>query len=114
MNPRLLAWSALVLAAVALRCWGIGFGSPPTLIHPDEIHYADVAERLSFDDLNPRYFENPPLLTELLFAARQVHALAVGAEADRRWLEDGGLYRVGRWIAVLLGSATVLLVGAAA
>ena len=84
------------------------------MIHPDEIHYADVAGRLSFDDLNPRYFENPPLLTYLLFAARQVHALSVGSEADRRWVEDGGLYRAGRWIAVLLGSATVLLVGAAA
>jgi hypothetical protein len=114
MNVRNLGWLALVLAALSLRAWGIGFGSPPTMIHPDEIHYGDVAERMSWSDLDPHYFENPPLLTDLLFAGRQVHALCVGAEANERWIQEGGLYRLGRWIAVLLGSATVLLVGAAA
>lgn len=114
MKPGLLLWCALLAAALALRAWGLGFGAPPIQVHPDEGHYAGVAARMSWDDLNPHYFENPPLLTELLFAARELHALGAGPEATRAWVAEGGLIRLARWCGVLFGVWTVLLVGAAA
>ncbi|HZL99421.1 MAG TPA: glycosyltransferase family 39 protein, partial [Planctomycetota bacterium] len=107
------AWLALALAALLLRAWGLGWGEPPIRAHPDELHYAGLAGKLSWSDLNPRYYENPPLLTYVLFGARELRALAAGEEANREWVRTGGLFRLSRWIGVLSGVATVLLVGAA-
>ena len=114
MNPRLVTWCALLAAALLLRAWGLDYGSPPTLNHPDESNYAGIAGQLSWGQLNPGFFENPPLMTYVLFAGREARALVLGREADRAWIADGGLVRLGRWLSVLLGVATVALVGGTA
>ncbi len=115
--PRLAALAtALLLGAafLALRVWGLDFGRPPIQAHPDERHYAAIAQRLAWDDLNPHYFENPPLLTHGLFVAGELHAAIVGEEAHERWVQSGGPYRLARWISAVLGTLTALAVGAAA
>ncbi len=108
--PLLLIGFAVFLA---LRAWGIEFGQPPRMAHPDE-RYAVIAERMSWGDLNPHYFLNPPLTSYVLFGVKQAHALAFGDEANAAWIVDGGLAMAARWLSALLGALTALLVGAAA
>jgi hypothetical protein len=107
---------AIVLGAVflALRAWGLDFGRPPIQTHPDERHYVAIAQGLTWDDLNPHYFENPPLLTHVLFASGELYAAIAGDAARDRWAGSGGMYRLGRWFSAVLGTLTALVVGATA
>jgi hypothetical protein len=104
----------LGLSFCALRLIGLDHGSPPIMYHADERHYAGVASRLSWSDLNPHRFENPPLLTYVLFAAREAHTLVQGDEDTRRWINQGGLYRLARILSALLGALTAFVVAATA
>ena len=108
--------ACLVLAVLGglLRASGVHRGNDPIRFHPDEIHYAGVAQQLTPDDLDPHRFENPPLLTYALYGARALHASLAGEAASREWIEAGGLYEVARWIGVVLGTATALVVAATA
>jgi hypothetical protein len=97
-----------------LRLVGLDHGDPPTMYHADERHYAGVAARMTWDDLHPHRFENPPLLTYGLFAAGRLHASLWGEESTQRWINQGGLYRLARVISAVLGAATALVLAAAA
>jgi len=56
-----LALTAIMLIAVALRLWGIGFGLP-YLYHPDEPGYVAIAQHIvKTGDLNPHFFNYPSL-----------------------------------------------------
>lgn len=105
---------AAVLLCLALRLVGSEHGRPPLLPHADERHYAGVAARLTWDQLQPDRFENPPLLTYALFAGRELVALVAGAEDGRAWVRQGGLVLLARWLAALTGALTALIVGASA
>jgi 4-amino-4-deoxy-L-arabinose transferase-like glycosyltransferase len=108
---------AIVLAFaafLALRVWGLHFGSPPLMVHADEYAYAGQSESMGWSNLEPAEFENPALFTHALFLARQALRLLWGAEATEKWTAAGGVYVLARWIAAVLGALTPFLVGAAA
>ena len=111
---RRLTLAVLALIFCALRLIGLDHGDPPVMYHADERHYAGVAARMSWDDLDPHRFENPPLLTYALFGASEVRSVVWGEESTRRWINQGGLYRLSRILAALLGAATAFVVASAA
>ena len=111
---RPLTLVVLALIFCALRLIGLDHGDPPVMFHADERHYAGVAARMSWDDLDPHRFENPPLLTYALFGASEVRSALWGEQSTRRWINQGGLYRLSRILAALLGAATAFVVAAAA
>lgn len=109
-----VAWGVTAFVVfLALRAWGLDFGDPPRMLHPDE-RYAVMAERMTIGNLDPQSFLNPPLMAYMLFAVKQVHAAVTGAEASRTWIDAGGLILAGRWISIVLGALTAFVVGAAA
>lgn len=72
---------AIVLAALAIRTWGVGFG----LYHADEPIVVHHALAYGTGDLNPHFFILPPLASYLLFGVYGVlYGLlrAVGQLAD--------------------------------
>lgn len=111
---RRLALAVLALIFCALRLIGLDHGDPPVMYHADERHYAGVAARMTWDDLDPHRFENPPLLTYALFGASEVRSAVWGEQSTRRWINQGGLYRLSRILAALFGAATAFVVAAAA
>src|SRR3954447_1806370 len=64
--------AGLLLAALGLRLWSIRYGLPWVYNRDEEFHFVPVAVRMFGGDLNPHYFENPPALTYLLYAAFRV------------------------------------------
>lgn len=67
--------SAIVLAALVLRVWGIGFGLP-FQAHQDEPIVVNHALAYGSGDLNPHFFHIPPLTSYLLFLAYGVLFIA--------------------------------------
>ena len=64
------AWwvlGAIVVLALALRLWHLDHGLPYAYNADEELHFVPVAVKMFGGSLNPRYFENPPALTYLLF-----------------------------------------------
>src|SRR5262245_17436020 len=95
---------------LGLRLWGLDWGLP-WAFHPDEINYVDHAQDLvTTGNLNPRYFENPSLLTYLialeLLVLRALGPLAGPLAFD----QPGGAYLVARLDSALLGTASLALV----
>lgn len=112
-GTRFLLWLAFALFLV-LRVWGLDYDQPPIKIHADERHYSGIAAKLQPGDLNPHYFENPPLLTYVLVGAKEWRELWRGERDTQRWVNRGGLVRLSRWISALLGTLTAFAVGASA
>ena len=54
LHPVLLA--AIVAAGAAVRVWGLGWGLPHTLAHPDETKFVSTALGFGYGDLNPDWF----------------------------------------------------------
>jgi hypothetical protein len=61
-----LAMLAILMAALFLRLWGIHFGLP-FLYHADEPVVVNHALAYGMGDLNPHFFNIPPLVSYLLF-----------------------------------------------
>jgi 4-amino-4-deoxy-L-arabinose transferase-like glycosyltransferase len=64
---------AVLIAAAALRVWGIGYGLPNTLAHPDEGAVFSVALRFFGRNLNPAFFDWPSLFMYAVAAAFVVY-----------------------------------------
>ena len=63
---RIILLGLTLAIALALRLWGLSWGLPWAL-HPDEGHYVDRSQAMLEDgEPNPRYFNNPSLLTYLV------------------------------------------------
>jgi 4-amino-4-deoxy-L-arabinose transferase-like glycosyltransferase len=62
-----------VIAAAALRVWGIGYGLPHTLARPDEEAVFAVALRFFGRNLNPEFFDWPSLFMYVVAAAFVVY-----------------------------------------
>ena len=112
----------LVLLAIGLRLYGIGWGMPFRL-HPDAAKYVQPAARCGAGDFNPRYFENPSGFTYPLWmwmTAVDAIERARGTIEPRRSLFEryqAEPYRLelwGRWFVALIGALSVLLVYGAA
>jgi 4-amino-4-deoxy-L-arabinose transferase-like glycosyltransferase len=107
--------NAILLVALFLRTWGIGFGLPFTY-HPDEHQYVEAAVGFLSGDLNPHQFNNPALFKYLLGAGyavwyvlgvltggwRSVADFQATASAD-----PTAVYLLGRLVSALFGVATV-------
>ena len=113
-----VALAAILLLALGLRAWGIGWGMPYAF-HPDEDNYLPGAMGMLLKgDLNPHYFANPPLLTYAvlaeLFAYLKVGQLLgllqtpmdVGLQL---LVAPTPLYAMARMTSALAGTATVLV-----
>lgn len=59
----------VVLLALVLRTWGLGFGLPMAEARPDEITIAFQAMKFGRGDLNPHSFNYPTLFKYLVFGA---------------------------------------------
>ena len=104
--------------AFGLRLWGIPWGMPYAL-HADEPKYISRAvAMLATDDLNPHYFENPPLLTYTLLAELAVYVPSAqhlgflqptGDLRSQLFLSPEPFYLLARLNSVLIGTATVFL-----
>ena len=120
MRKRLEIPALLIILGLAfgLRFWSVGWGLP-FAFHADEQKYMPIAVRmLEQGSPNPRYFENPPLLTyvyylELLVLLAGGKLLGIlNSAADIKAMLDfnpAPLYLAARMHAVLLGTATVLV-----
>ncbi len=111
------ALATVVLLALAVRLWGIGW-QLPWQFHPDEGHYTWKAiDLLSQDTYNPKYFRNPSLLTYVFLAEYRLlgfqppKADADAATADGLWRPPSGVAFVGRLTSAILGVLTVLVIG---
>jgi hypothetical protein len=58
----------VLLVALGVRVWGIGFGLPHPMTRPDEEFLLGVASRFFANDLNPHFFEWPSLYFYLVHA----------------------------------------------
>ena len=108
----------IVVLGLGLRLWSIGWGMPYTF-HGDEPKYlARAVNMLMNGQLNPHYFENPPLLTYLILLELQI-ILHVGQllgvihsaiDIGTQQLEDPTpLYVMVRSQVALMGTGTALL-----
>ena len=99
--------AAILVVALGLRVWSLRHGLPFVFNVDEEQHFVSKAARFfSGGDLDPGYFENPPGLTYLLWAAFAVRY----AGEDVRSLfhnDPGGVYLTGRLVVAVLGTAVV-------
>ena len=117
-----LPLACLVLLALGLRLYGIGWGMPFRL-HPDAAKYVQPASRCGAGDFNPRYFENPSGYTYPLWlwltAVNTVEQARGAIEPlpsvyERYVTEPWRAELWGRWIVALIGAGSVLLMFALA
>src|SRR5688500_2661399 len=64
-----LAVAGVLLAAVALRLWGLQHGLPYVYTADETAHFVPRAIGMFGHSLNPEYFINPPAFTYLLHVA---------------------------------------------
>jgi hypothetical protein len=65
-NPEHLVLIGIVLAALALRLWGVRFGLPYEY-HVDEQQYVRQAASMGTRGLQPVWWNNPPFFKYILF-----------------------------------------------
>jgi 4-amino-4-deoxy-L-arabinose transferase-like glycosyltransferase len=101
------AVGALVVAALALRLWGIDHGLPYVFNADENAHFVPRAIGMFGHSLNPGYFINPPAYTYLLhvvFWARWGGREAVG---DAFAADPGTAFTIARVLSAALGAAAV-------
>ena len=113
-----VALAAILLLALGLRAWGIGWGMPYAF-HPDEDNYLPGAMGMLLKgDLNPHYFSNPPLVTYAVLAELFAYLKAGQLLGFPQTPMDVGLqllvaptplYAMARMNSALAGTATVLM-----
>ncbi|HNX68469.1 MAG TPA: glycosyltransferase family 87 protein [Candidatus Omnitrophota bacterium] len=102
--------------AFAVRVWGVGFGLP-YLYHADEPVVVNHALAYGSGDLNPHFFNIPPLVSYLLFVCYGIfYAVGLGTGYFHSvrdletlfYLDPSVFYLIARGVfGVLLGTATV-------
>lgn len=108
LTPWSFALGCVVLAAFALRVWGIRHGLP-LIYNPDEqLHFVPKAVNFFQFGYNPHYYFNPPGFTYLLhvvFAAW----FGGGDGALNAWsTRSSEIFLVGRYTSAALGTVAVL------
>ena len=99
--------AAILVVALGLRVWSIRHGLPFVYNIDEEQHFVSKAARFfGGGGLDPDYFENPPGLTYLLWAA---FAVRYAGENIRSLFHDdpGVVYLTGREVVAVLGTAVV-------
>ena len=110
---------SILLAALALRIWGIDFGLPNTLTRPDETTLVHRALAIGAGDLNPHFFRYPSLhfyVLALVYGLYYVAGLATGRfdgveDFQYEFFTDpSNVFILGRLVSAAMGTASVLLV----
>ncbi len=115
---RALLLAAIVAAGAAVRFWGLGWGLPHTLAHPDETKFVSIALGFGYGDLNPHWFGYPSLFFYLSAAAFGVLYAAGRLTGDfptlfafklQFFLDPSPFYLTTRSLSALAGTATIVL-----
>lgn len=108
---------AILLIAVSLRLWGIGFGLPYEY-HVDEVQYVRQAASMGAEGLQPVWWNNPPFYKYIYLAeygglyviGRLVGWYTSAADFGAQHIVDPTrLYLLGRGTTALFGALTVLV-----
>jgi len=101
--------AGIVLAALGLRLWSLRYGLPWVYNRDEEFHFVPVAVRMFGGSFNPHYFENPPAITYLFYAAFRLRFH--GAGFRHAFANDPtAAFETARVIVALIGTASVALV----
>lgn len=109
---------AIMVIAVLVRFWGIGFGMPHDGVRPDEAHIVELALSFGSGDLNPKDFVYPSFPMYLLFGFYILYFVFgwfIGRDisptdfALRYHLDPTHFFIISRSISALLGVATVYI-----
>jgi 4-amino-4-deoxy-L-arabinose transferase-like glycosyltransferase len=98
-----LGW--ILLGALALRLWSLKHGLPFVYSTDEEQHFVPRALTMVGGSLDPHYFENPPLLTYLLFVVFKLRGFGSSLGHD-----PTGVFATARFVVALLGTLSVGLV----
>lgn len=114
---KLLLLLSILIIGLSLRIMGLGWGIPcngqPYPFHPDELIQIRSLSSFSFHSLNPHYFVNPPLFTYILgiyFLFLKLIGVIKIISINQSASSLGLLLLSGRFITVLFGMGTVILV----
>ncbi len=115
-----LPLAAVLLLALALRVWGLGWGLPSAThyfsYHPDETMVLNWAMGMSLlrGDLLPHHYNYGSLQLYLVLFANTLHylfgnggLLTNNFNFPTQYAQWAGMYLVGRWITVGMGVGTV-------
>jgi len=108
-----LALAGVLLAALALRLWGIRYGLPFSYNGDEEAHFVPIAVGFFGHGLNPHWFLNPPGYTELLLAVDALWFRGRAAVEHAYATDPGKLFLLARVTVALLGTLAVWLLHAA-
>ena len=118
-NWQTIALALILLAAFALRIWGIDFGLPNTVVRPDETTLVHRALAMGSGDLNPHFFRYPSLHFYVLALVYGLYYLAGNvtgrfdgiADFQYEYFTDPStIFIIGRLLTAAMGTATVALV----
>ena len=101
------AVAALVVAALALRLWGIDHGLPYVFNADENAHFVPRAIGMFGHSLNPDYFINPPAYTYLLHVAFWARWGGREAIGDAFAADPGSAFGLARVLAAVLGAVAV-------
>lgn len=114
---RSLALGAILLLALVVRFWGLGFGLPHTQARPDETQIIDVNLKFLSGDLHPNFFDYPWLymwVSTGLYLGYYLVGVAAGwfhsvADLVRDWpYHWAPWFLINRALSATLGALTVL------
>ena len=118
-NGHKLCLAAIILSAIGLRFWGIGFGLPNVNCRPDESILVHKALSIASGDLNPHFFNYPSFqfyLLALVYGLYFAGGWVVGSFAGVAQFELGfytdpsAFYAIGRSATAVLGVVSVGIV----
>jgi hypothetical protein len=101
------AVGGLVVAALALRLWGIDHGLPYVFNADENAHFVPRAIGMFGHSLNPGYFINPPAYTYLLHVAFWGRWGGREAIGDAFAADPGSAFALARVLSAALGAAAV-------
>jgi Dolichyl-phosphate-mannose-protein mannosyltransferase len=101
------ALAALVVAALALRLWGLDHGLPYVFNADENAHFVPRAIGMFGHSLNPDYFINPPAYTYLLHAVYWVWWPSREALGDAFATDPETAFTIARVLSAVLGAAAV-------
>lgn len=87
-RPSGIALATVLVAALALRVWGLGFGLPFANARPDETAVAGPAVAMLAGDLRPPSFNKPTLFVYVVSAAYAAYYAVTAPFSDYRSIQD--------------------------
>lgn len=94
----------ILLSGILLRFYGLNWGAPSYIFHPDELRLFYAIEEISTKNLNPHFFAYGSLPIYLLKLSQQLALLLFPTLSPYE-----AFFLSGRTLSALLGSATLLV-----